>query len=529
MQDILLDLENVNIDDPILIGYERENIGVPNWDIITMILSDYIKSNDPKIKTELTKILNIYINHGLNGADFENSIDNMIESIIIRAIITPEEIPTYKEVVKTINNDLLKNYLNITSKTAPIESLRSFISLSIYRTAFILYAIYNIEEFNDYTDQVKKLMDKRFKYVNDYKKSTNIDDKLEIQKEATEFEGTKKQDTLIEEYRENTYQLYETEKAIDHILEVLLKELFPNYEGMKTVEEQIERLNSIRAINYIIPNTKVMNALSQGKLLPGDTDIMVSSRLKKEVITKFTLNYDDDNIEIFDKDKRFTPYDRAVHNAVVSIREAGNVNFTPNQVYRCMNGLSEGEYVSPQAIGSITRSIDKTRRILVKINYSNEAKAWRKDIDNCIVEDYILSAKKVILEAGGNEVIGYRIHSKPILYEYAQVTGQVLTIPNSLLNTKGILNSTPEVAVITEYLIRRIEVMKSKNNKSQSNKILLTTIYEEIEIMDPTKEKAKKIRDTITKLLDNFQDKKYIKSYEFYKEGRAFKGIEILY
>lgn len=292
--------------------------------------------------------------------------------------------------------------------------------------------------------------------------------------------------------------------------------------------QEIEKLDSITPTKYVIPNNRLINKLVEGALLPGDTDLIVSNKLKKQVLTKVTLNYDDDNIEIYDKDKRFTPYDRSVHNSICSIYEAGNINFTPNQVYRCMNGLSEGEYVSPQAIGSITRSIDKTRRTYAKVNYTDEAKAWNKEIDNCIIEDHILSAKKVTLEAGGNEVTGYKLNSKPILYEYAQVTGQVLTIPSNLLNTKGFLNSTPEVTIIREYLIREIEWMKAKKSK-RTNKILLIGIYKEIDLLDPTKEKAKKVRDSISKILDSFKDDKYIKSYKFYKEGRSFKGIEINY
>lgn len=316
-------------------------------------------------------------------------------------------------------------------------------------------------------------------------------------------------------------------KGISRDFKIYVDNLF-NKANIDMELQEIEKLDSIKPTKYIMPNNRMINKLVEGVLLPGETDLIVSNSLKKEVITKVALNYDDDNIEIFDKDKRFTPFDRAVHNSVCSIYEAGNVNFTPNQVYRCMNGLSEGEYVSPQAIGSITRSIDKTRRTYTKVIYTDEAKAWKKDIDNCIVEDHILSAKKITLEAGGNEVTGYKLNSKPILYEYAQVSGQVLTIPTELLNTKGFLNSTPEVTIIKEYLIREIEWMKNKHSKRR-NQITLIGVYKELDILNPTKEKAKKIRDSISKILDSFKDDKYIKVYEFYKEGRSFKGIKITY
>ncbi len=299
-------------------------------------------------------------------------------------------------------------------------------------------------------------------------------------------------------------------------------------EKLKEEIQGIELLDGIVPESYIIPNNKLVNTMAKGEVLCNENfNLRINNENKKEILTKVSLNYDDENIQIYDKNKRFTPYDRTVHNAVCSLFEAGNTNFTPDQVYRAMNGLDDQQYVSPQAVGAITRSLDKQRRIYAKVDYTNEAKAYRKDVNSCIVEDYILSAKKITLEAGGQRVTGYKLNSKPILYQYAQVSGQVLTVPSKLLNTKDVIKSTPEVIIIREYLIRRIEVMKK--NKDQSNRILLDSVYEEIDQPEPTKEKAKKVRDTIEKLLSKFILEKYIKGFEFYKEGRTFKGVKIFY
>ena len=294
-------------------------------------------------------------------------------------------------------------------------------------------------------------------------------------------------------------------------------------------KEEIELLNSIIPQNYIIPNNKLINKMVKG-VVPYNEEFKLrinKEAAKKKILTKVSLNYDDENIQIYDKDKRFTPYDRTVHNAVCSLFEAGNTNFTPDQVYRAMNGLDDQQYVSPQSVGAITRSLDKQRRIYAKVDYTNEAKAYRKDVRSCIVEDHILSAKKITLEAGGHKVTGYKLNNKPILYEYAQLTGQVLTVPSKLLNTKDVIRSTEDVIIIREYLIRRIEVMKK--NKDQSNRILLERVYEELNEPEPTKETSRKVRNIIDALLKKYVTEKYIKDYKYFKEGRAFKGIEIFY
>ncbi len=294
-------------------------------------------------------------------------------------------------------------------------------------------------------------------------------------------------------------------------------------------KEEIELLNSIIPQNYIIPNNRLINKMVKGEVpYNKEFELRINKEAaKKKIITKVSLNYDDENIQIYDKDKRFTPYDRTVHNAVCSLFEAGNTNFTPDQVYRAMNGLDDQQYVSPQSVGAITRSLDKQRQIYAKVDYTNEAKAYRKDVRSCIVEDHILSAKKITLEAGGHKVTGYKLNNKPILYEYAQLTGQILTVPSKLLNTKDVIRSTEDVIIIREYLIRRIEVMKK--NKDQSNRILLERVYEELNEPEPTKETSRKVRNIIDALLKKYVTEKYIKDYKYFKEGRAFKGIEIFY
>lgn len=307
----------------------------------------------------------------------------------------------------------------------------------------------------------------------------------------------------------------------------LLNEI--NIKSLMGDKEEIELLNSIIPQNYIIPNNRLINKMVKGEVPYNEEfDLRINKEAaKKKILTKVSLNYDDSNIQIYDKDRRFTPYDRTVHNAVCSLFEAGNTNFTPDQVYRAMNGLDDQQYVSPQSVGAITRSLDKQRRIYAKVDYTNEAKAYRKDVRSCIVEDHILSAKKITLEAGGHKVTGYKLNNKPILYEYAQLTGQVLTVPSKLLNTKDVIRSTEDVIIIREYLIRRIEVMKK--NKDQSNRILLERVYEELNEPEPTKETSRKVRNIIDALLKKYATEKYIKDYKYFKEGRAFKGIEIFY
>ncbi|WHY88205.1 hypothetical protein QNH39_10335 [Neobacillus novalis] len=301
----------------------------------------------------------------------------------------------------------------------------------------------------------------------------------------------------------------------------------------KMTPREIELLDSIIPQKYIMPNNKLANELPKGSI-GFNEEVNINVNRKKQILTKVILNYNDENIQIQDKDKRFTAYDRCVHNAVCSIYEAGNKNFTPSQVYRCMNGSDDSQYVSPQALDVVIASLDKSMRTFVHLDYTNEARLYIKDpgIKKWVEESYVLSAKKVMVKAGGHEVIAYKFLGKPLLYEYAQISKQVVTVPIKLLKTKddkGTTWSTKDTILIREYLLRRIETMKKSKGKKQSNKILLEKVYYEIGHLMPTKEKAFKIRNTADKLLKKFRNDRYIKGYNFYKENKSFKGIEVFY
>lgn len=288
-------------------------------------------------------------------------------------------------------------------------------------------------------------------------------------------------------------------------------------------DSDIIKLNSILPDNHIIPNTKINNFLD--KIIGnGNVEVNVGGN-KKEILTIINIDYESKDITL---PKSFTSYDRTVLNACISLFEASNECFTVDMVYRCMNGLTDSEKPTPQQKGAITKSLDKMRFLYCNIDFTAEAKARKGDTTKAMMESYILNSDKVTLEAGGNEVIGYKFNTKPILYQYAQQSKQIISIPIGLLNTKNALSSTDEVIVIREYLIRRIETMKNTNGKS--NKILFDSIYQEIGLINkPTKQKADKIRTSVKKILDYWKSEKYIKGYNEYKEGRTFRGIEIIY
>lgn len=294
-------------------------------------------------------------------------------------------------------------------------------------------------------------------------------------------------------------------------------------------DTEIELVKSIIPNNYFILNDKINKLLPTSIEIDGQAQpVNINSRNKKEITTTIILNYDDDNLTL-SNGKNWTAYDRAVHNAVISLWEAGNRAFTPEMVYRAMNGLTGDEKISQTAVDKVEKSIDKSLSIKAKINCSEAVTAYKSKA-KAVLQANLLEARKGILKTeSGTKKTAYVFISekfKPILYEYNQITKQIISVKPNLLQTKKALNTTEETIVIREYLLRRIEEIK--NPKTQiSNKIKFNSVIELLHIENLTKQKKSKIKDQIEKLLKHYVAINYIKGYAEYKAGRTIEGIEI--
>jgi hypothetical protein len=197
-------------------------------------------------------------------------------------------------------------------------------------------------------------------------------------------------------------------------------------------------------------------------------------------------------------------------------------------VYRAVNGMTENEKVSPQSLEAVRNSLDKSRFMRLKVDFTEEAKARNLDIDKAEIDSNLLEARVITVEAGGNKVDAYKIHETPVLYEYSQRTRQIVSVPLKLLDTKEAMRNTEEMIPVKEYLIRRIEVMKRAKN--MSNKIVYDTIFEEVGIIITDKKQKQRIRGYIQSILSLWQARdNYIKDFKEYKVGNSTKGIEIFF
>lgn len=349
-----------------------------------------------------------------------------------------------------------------------------------------------------------------------------------------EFEDLKEIIKHIEKILVIGFDIFETEQEQKYaLLQEQLNEFDVNNEKEK---EELEFIQTILPTMYMIPTHKLAGELPKNMLNQGEIQL----RLGKNVITynEFSseLECNKSNMELSNPDE-YTAYDVVVQDAIISLYVAGNECFTPEAVYRTMTGATGNYYtqnISKDTVDKVVESIEKMRRIRLTIDFSQEVEERNINIESCKMDDMLLSLKRVQMKTsgklGGATIIAYRFNSAPILYDYIhKVSNQIATVPIQRLQTKKKVRNTDEVIKIREYLIKRIELLKNKNNSISNPHITYDRIFKECQIKISSNMQRTRYRDQIFKILNVFIEQSYIKEYQEYKSGKRKAGVRIDY
>lgn len=213
-------------------------------------------------------------------------------------------------------------------------------------------------------------------------------------------------------------------------------------------------------------------------------------------------------------------------DAADSLMAAGQPLFTTKMVYELMTGQGDdkaGKWYSEQALQRVQKVIDKLRFTPCRIDWSRHAEAKKLPKGTgMMVETVMLPADKVKLTHYGQEGVGYYMQKNSQVYRHAHAVGQICTVEKKVLDVPGINNSEDNI-VLKHYLIRRIEGMRDKKNRLQSDIVLLSSIYEicsACQQMD-----MKRTRKRVMQILDYWKEIGYIADYELVMEGRTTRAI----
>ena len=306
--------------------------------------------------------------------------------------------------------------------------------------------------------------------------------------------------------------------------------------------EVISNLN--KPETYSILNNKVSNqyASIQDKLLATEPDgqltfmtdlipVMQSPRASKkksvEVNTLVGLSYSG---ELSRKLARVNGYDKAVLNTICSIFQAGNQTMTLADIFRVMNG-NTSKQPSQKQRDKILSSVKKLGATRIYLDISEEIERKYLTINDSRVAKGVIDEPLLHYTGGlfqtenGQEVYAVSILKEPILMTYSKSKSQLVSFPISLLDTKSV-SATDDIVAIREYLLQQITLMR--NGLRDNKTILYESIYKSCGIEAPTdRMTAKRKKDAIKKLLDEWKQQGYIKGSKDKKDGTALVGIEI--
>lgn len=324
-----------------------------------------------------------------------------------------------------------------------------------------------------------------------------------------------------------------------------------NKSDIDSLTSATELLQSLKPKNYKIPNNALMNALQLKEIInTGALDLNVSN---KGDITAYVLaTYDDDKTGgIKLKNNNLTQYQTDVSNAVITIWKQAQEEkkppvFNTDMIYKYMPG--GGERPSDKAKKEIKKSLDILRNLKIEVDATEEMqkRGKIKPGDKFTIEENYFNLRKAThkIKNGGQEVEAYQILSTPLIWRYAEMTNQILTIPRKYLTVTKVKNGkiTNEVIQmnearqsITSCILKRIEIIKRdrKNKaKTQSDTIRLDYIYKMAGIEDlnkpEKKTERKRTNDFIISVMEYQTAAGNIKGYEKVMTGKQFAALKII-
>lgn len=336
---------------------------------------------------------------------------------------------------------------------------------------------------------------------------------------------------LVERYKAGDISREECEPFKDY---ELIRVEIPVNKSMAPIREDagtaLVIANTVYPKEFMTTTDKVSNKLFDGAIAPLVETTVANARRgsAKELNTVITINYDDlQEIQLLNRPKGLTAYDREVNDAVLSLSiVGGNEFFTDQMIYRVMTGNPSAKLSKAQQ-EKITQSIALLRGTIVKISVSEEeAQAYGVEAIN--YEGNLLMIERVEVKIKGQNANAFRLRRAPILYEYAEGKNQIARVPMEIVNTDIV--KTTDIIELQGYLLRRIMAMKGS---TMSRTILYSTIFDKLNIGENLANKGQvykkrsKINDSIIRILDEWKEKTFIVDYKVNKKGNSTVSVTI--
>lgn len=267
-------------------------------------------------------------------------------------------------------------------------------------------------------------------------------------------------------------------------------------------------------------------------------EIVLGGTKKKPVIASASIDYAE---LLSNKAIQSVPdlesYDYTVHDAIVTHILAGNRIITVDMIYRAMTGKVDGKVnVSDEIFQKIKKSLGKFNGRLFIDFQGTDASGEPITLH---FNEPLLMYSWIETKIHGKSVAAIRVpyDADPVLLKWARLNGNEIDTRDITLRDIPRLNNGEESATIRDYLYRRIIAMRNGYDRAKrrhkpfnmSRKIRFETLYKELGISDPNKEKKLAIKSKVDRCLKYWEEQKLIVSYQYTKKSgtNQYDGVEI--
>lgn len=267
-------------------------------------------------------------------------------------------------------------------------------------------------------------------------------------------------------------------------------------------------------------------------------EIVLGGTKKKPVIASASIDYAE---LLSNKAIQSVPdlesYDYTVHDAIVTHILAGNRIITVDMIYRAMTGKVDGKVnVSDEIFQKIKKSLGKFNGRLFIDFQGTDASGEPITLH---FNEPLLMYSWIETKIHGKSVAAIRVpyDADPVLLKWARLNGNEIDTRDITLRDIPRLNNGEESATIRDYLYRRIIAMSNGYDRAKrrhkpfnmSRKIRFETLYKELGISDPNKDKKLAIKSKVDRCLKYWEEQKLIVSYQYTKKSgtNQYDGVEI--
>lgn len=280
--------------------------------------------------------------------------------------------------------------------------------------------------------------------------------------------------------------------------------------------------------NYTILNDKVTDATFNNGFEDGVIQPVITGR-KKGLQAIVSIDFKELR-EITDDPalQKLTEFDQAIYNAVTTLYISGNSIVTEATISKVVSGCpGNARRIRAERAAKIKKSVEKMSSIRLSIDVTREMEAY-PGFDQAYVRGNLLYSKRVDAVINGKETTAFQILDTPLLYRYAHVKKQVISIPIKVLNTK--ISKTVSNILLQEYLLKKIG--QARSGHLNNNTMTFKKLYEDLGITSRSSNGLKKrhydTRKNVFALLNEWKQIDYIKDYNVLKEKAVITGVRFV-